>query len=413
MLTLLAVHGYRSLREVVLPLAPVTVITGANGVGKSSLYQSLRLLADTGRGSLVGALAGQGGLSRVMWAGPEEISGAMKRGEVPVQGTGSRRRPISLALGFATDTFGYLVDVGLPTPRTTAFVRDPVIKREAIFAAPLYRPASSLVERKNHTLRVNAGPGWRVVAEDLDDRASMLAELGDPQEYPEVLAVRREVNSWRFYDGFRTDADAPARQPHVGTWTPVLSDDGADLAPAVQSILESSWERPFRQAIAEAFPGGRIAVTDHDGRFEIEFDQSGLLRSLNAAELSDGTLRFLLLATALLSPRPPAVLVLNEPETSLHPDVLPVLARLVQGAASRTQVIVVSHSSAIVDHLLGDQDPGDRDPGGQDPLGPGDDDAPRDGGATVLHHRLTKNLGETVVEGQGLLSRPPWNWGAR
>ena len=397
MLTLLAVRGYRSLRDIVMPLAPVTVITGPNGAGKSSLYRSLKLLADTGRGSLVSALARDGGLGRVLWAGPEEISGAMKRGEVPIQGTGSRRQPISLTLGFATDTFGYLVDVGLPTPRTTAFARDPVIKREAIFAAPVYRPASSLVERKNHTLRVNPGHGWRTLAEDLDDRASMLGEIGDPQEYPEVLAARREVQSWRFYDGFRTDQASPARQPHIGTWTPVLSDDGSDLAPAIQSILESSWERPFRSAIADAFPGGEVAVTDHDGRFELEFNQTGLLRPLNAGELSDGTLRFLLLATALLSPRPPSVLVLNEPETSLHPEVLPALARLISGAASRTQVVVVSHSSAIVEHLLAGHDP--------DP----DDLA----GAPVLHHRLVKRFGETVIEDQGMLRRPTWNWGTR
>ncbi|MGJ6979803.1 AAA family ATPase [Aestuariimicrobium soli] len=399
MLTMLAVHGYRSLRDVVVPLAPVTVITGANGAGKSSLYRSLKLLADTARGSLVGALARDGGLARVLWAGPEEISGAMKRGEVPIQGTGSRRQPISLTLGFATDTFGYLVDVGLPIPRTTAFLRDPVIKREAIFASPVYRPASSLVERKNHTLKVNPGDGWRVLAEDLDDRASMLGELGDPQEYPEVLAVRRQLQGWRFYDGFRTDPLSPARQPHVGTWTPVLADDGADLAPAIQSILESSWEGPFRRAVADAFPGGEIAVTNHDGRFEVEFNQTGLLRPLNAAELSDGTLRFLLLATALLSPRPPSVLVLNEPETSLHPEVLPALAGLITGAAKRTQVVVVSHSSAIVDHLLAGHDDAD------------DPDDWRD--QPVLHHRLVKRFGETVIEGQGLLSRPTWNWGSR
>jgi predicted ATPase len=79
--------------------------------------------------------------------------------------------------------------------------------------------------------------------------------------------------------------------------------------------------------------------------------QQGLLRPLRAAELSDGTLRYLLWVAALLTPRPPGLLVLNEPETSLHPDLLPALARLVAHAARASQVIVVSHAPALIDAL--------------------------------------------------------------
>ena len=121
MITTLAVHGYRSLRDLVVPLGGLTVVTGANGSGKSSLYQAFRLLSDTSSGGLVSALAEAGGLSSVLWAGPETISRAMRDGEVPVQGKGSRRRPVSLMLGFATAEFSYLVDVGLPTPSRSLF----------------------------------------------------------------------------------------------------------------------------------------------------------------------------------------------------------------------------------------------------------------------------------------------------
>lgn len=81
-----------------------------------------------------------------------------------------------------------------------------------------------------------------------------------------------------------------------------------------------------------------------NGRFELQLQQRGLLRPLSAAELSDGTLRYLLWAAALLTPRPPELMVLNEPETSLHPDLLPALARLIHAAAKNTQIIVVSHA---------------------------------------------------------------------
>ena len=74
-------------------------------------------------------------------------------------------------------------------------------------------------------------------------------------------------------------------------------------------------------------------------------------RFFEAAELSDGTLQYLCLLAALLSPRPPALLALNEPETSIHPDLIPALARLVIKASERSQVWVTTHSVALADAI--------------------------------------------------------------
>jgi predicted ATPase len=104
-------------------------------------------------------------------------------------------------------------------------------------------------------------------------------------------------------------------------------------------------------AVADAFDGARIEVTGDRGYLDLEMRQRGLLRSLRAAELSDGTLRYLLLVSALLSPRPPTLMILNEPETSLHPDLLGPLARLVAAAASKSQIFVVTHASMFADPL--------------------------------------------------------------
>src|SRR5258705_13403233 len=86
MLQKVAIRGYRSLREIVLPLARLSVVTGANGTGKSSLYRAVRLLADCGRGEVIGSLAREGGLESVLWAGPEQLGGARRTGK-------SRARP--------------------------------------------------------------------------------------------------------------------------------------------------------------------------------------------------------------------------------------------------------------------------------------------------------------------------------
>ncbi len=131
----------------------------------------------------------------------------------------------------------------------------------------------------------------------------------------------------------------------------VLASDGSDLAAAVQTIREIGDAGEMDAAIADAFPGARVEVASTDGYFELEMYQHGLLRPLKASELSDGTLRYLLLVATLLSLRPPALMILNEPETSLHPDLLPPLARLIAQASKRSQAVVVSHATAPVGAL--------------------------------------------------------------
>jgi len=202
-----------------------------------------------------------------------------------------------------------------------------------------------------------------------------------------MLAVRESIRGWRFYEGFRTDATSPVRIPQVGTFTPVLNNDGTDLPAALETIRLFGGREELNQTIADAFPGSRVEVHEQAGRFEVQLRQHGLLRPLGASELSDGTLRYMLWTAALLTPRPPELMVLNEPETSLHPDLLPALSRLIARAAERTQLMVVSHSQALIQAL--EQHPK----------------------CSRLH--LEKSFGETVLSGSTLFTRPKWEWPKR
>lgn len=121
-----------------------------------------------------------------------------------------------------------------------------------------------------------------------------------------------------------------------------------------------------------------------DGFFEVAMRQPGLLRPLKASELSDGTLRYLMTVAALLTPRPPDLIVLNEPETSLHPDLLGALARLIAAAARTAQIVVVTHAEPLSSAL-----------------------ARADGSLLLV---LSKDLGDTQARDAG---RPRWTWPTR
>ena len=293
MLTTLAVANYRSINQLVIPLARLNLITGPNGSGKSNLYRALRLLAETAQGGVINALAREGGLESTFWAGPEVISRRMQQGDVAIE-PNVRQEVKRLRLGFTGEDFSYAIALGLPIPQMSAFALDPQIKHESIWAGPYYRPASELVERKGPMIRARAEREWQVLAQHTPMFDSLFDQVGSLHASPEVL------------------------------------------------------------------------------------------RPLSAAELSDGTLRYLLLIAALLTPRPPTMMVLNEPETSLHPDLLPALARLIVRASQHTQVWVVSHARRLIAALQ------------QDP----------ECNCIVLE----KNLGQTEVVGQRLLDQPAWYW---
>ncbi|SDR69971.1 AAA family ATPase [Agrococcus carbonis] len=383
MIERLAIEGYRSIRSLVVDLAPLTVVTGANGSGKSSLYRALRLLADCGEGRVVASLAAAGGLDAVRWAGPERGS---RRGGA-TEGT-VRGGPVSLRLGVATDALGYAIDLGLPVAQRSAFDLDPEIKQEHVFAGTDPRPAGVLVERTRGAARVATNGGWSELARGLHPWASVLDEFAGHAEAAELAGARRMLRGWRFHDAMRTDASAPARHPQVATRAARLDHDGANLAAVLQTAIEAGRDREVARAIDDAFPGSRLRLPMVDGRMRVALEQPRLLRPLDAVELSDGTLQYLLLTAALLSAETPGLIVLNEPERSLHAELVPALAERISRAAGETQVVVVTHHASLAEAL--------------------------GGAAGALRIALEKDAGETVVAGrEGLLDQPAWRWPKR
>jgi predicted ATPase len=331
--TELRVEGYRSIRALRVPLRRVNVIVGPNGVGKTNLYRAMVLLAEAARGRLSAALAEEGGMPSVLWAGDR------------------KKGPVRLRLGVMLPPLAYALSAGLTPPARlppgSPFALDPEVKEERVWPCEA-SPRAALVERRDLSAWLRDDEGRRVefplrLAED----ESVLSQLAEPQRYPELATLRQAFLAWRFYHSFRTDADAPARQPQIGFRTPVLSADGRDLAAALATIRDRGDAAALDEELAAAFPGASLAIREQQQRFSLELRLPGLQRPLDGRELSDGTLRYLCLLAALLSPRPPPLLALNEPETSIHPDLIAPLARLLNRAARSSQLWITTHSDAL------------------------------------------------------------------
>lgn len=334
-----SVAGYRSLQDLTIPLQSVNVITGPNGSGKSNLYHAISLLGKSSTGNLSKSLAMEGGMPSALWAGQRKNLTRTKQ-------------PVRMILTVKTDTFSYELSLGLPAPSLSLFGLDPEVKEEWIWHGIERRRATTFLERRSGVTYVMDQNGERTTYPlMLSQTESVLSQLHEPHLYPELSSIREMMRRWRFYHHFRTDSGSPLRLPQVGVRTPILSDDGIDYAAALQTIKEIGDSQALQLAIEEAFPGCSLVIRSEHGRFEVLLQQPGIKRPLEARELSDGTLRYLCLVAALLSPRPPEFLALNEPEMSLHPDLIPPLARLIYQASRTSQLWITSHSERLTSCL--------------------------------------------------------------
>lgn len=329
------IEGYRSIKSLWLNLSRVNVLVGPNGCGKSNLYRGLWLLQAAANGQFAQAIASEGGMASALWAGRK----------------GAPRMTIAARL----EDLKYRLEVGLP-PRgpddPTLFKLDPQVKEEHVWivqgskkAELLKRTGSSVVARDERGAKITyplaVPPG-----------ESVLSELREPHKFPELSMLRQEILHWRFYHQFRTDIASPIRQPQIGVYSPVLNHDGLNLAAAIQTIVEIGDDEALSNGIDRAFPGSEVFVENNDGQFTLSMHMPGFARPFKAQELSDGTIQYLCLLAALLSPRPPALLALNEPETSIHPDLFEPLARLIADASKHSQLWITTHARELADYIL-------------------------------------------------------------
>jgi predicted ATPase len=344
-LTAVTIKGYRSVRSLYLPIETCAVFVGPNGVGKTNLYKAIGLMRRAADGTITRAIAEEGGVNSVLWAGRR------KRG-LPVR--------LILKAHFEEMEYGvevglphsYEVEIGLPRPTEAGFESEPLVKEERLTVRHGMRDVV-MMERKGGFVMLRNEAGSRESHRDaVLSSETALAGFRDGARYPELEAVRRELLDWRLYHDFRTDAGSPIRQPCHAITTPTLSADGRDLAAVLATLFVIREDvTDLAAAIDDAFPGAQLAAFDEGAwcRFEMRFPD--MPRPFGMHELSDGTLKYLCLLGALMGYRLPSLVALNEPEASLHPGLLPPLARLIARAAFKTRLWIVTHSEALADAI--------------------------------------------------------------
>ncbi len=330
----LNIKGYRSLKEVTWQPGALNVIIGPNGSGKSNLLRFLELISVSAQGRLGKHIQALGGMEAILWDG--------------------RASAISFGCTYKfleEESSIYelqLARIGL----TSSYI----IQEEAL---------STITPRQEHALVqiARAGLKGRVLSEAgqlmpvqvvfLNEEESLLSTRALGMDL-DIQTLQTFLLNWRIYHDIDVSQSAPLRQSALARTERWVDSDGQNLIQVLHTLYNEN--RDFKNAINAAM---RAAFGDDfeellfppaaDNRIQMRVRWKSLKREQSAADLSDGTLRFLLLLTILANPFAEELIAIDEPEAGLHPAMLPIIAEYAVDASARSQIIFTTHSPQFLD----------------------------------------------------------------
>jgi predicted ATPase len=336
----LDIEGFRSLKKVTWKPGDLNVVIGPNGTGKSNLLRFLELMSVSAQGRLGKYIQSLGGMEPIVWDGQAtSISFKLRAllGERDWMNYGLELRRLGRGSSYRIQgeflADYYQVEIGKQPEPLKFLERDGLQAR--IFA--------------EHQ-QVLAAP-----EESISEEESFLSIATGPFVSNAIIKIfQLELGAWRIYHDVQVHQNALIRQPTVARLEKRVDSDGQNLIPVLHTLYTG--DRDFKKDINAAM---RATFGDDfdelvfppaaDQRIQLRVRWKSLKREQSTADLSDGTLRFLLLLTILASPSPPPLIAIDEPETGLHPSMLPIIAEYAVDAASRTQVIFTTHSPQFLD----------------------------------------------------------------
>lgn len=312
----ITIKGYKSIRELEnFPLAPLNVLIGANGSGKTNFISAFKLLNQIVEENLQVFVSQQGGANTLLHFGQKTTE------------------EIVLDLQFGSNGYNCTL---VPAAGDTL-----VFASEQVWFHDKARHPRPYVE--------TLGGG---------QRETRLLEVSRFSKYTTIADyVLQAIRSWRVYHFHDTSAGAKVKQRGDINDNEVLRADASNLA-AFLYLLRETQETHYRQIVATIrmvapfFDDFRLRPDPHNReKIQLEWREVGSDAYFNAHVLSDGTLRFMCLATLLLQPNLPSTILIDEPELGLHPYAITVLASLLRSASKDTQVIVSTQSVPLVNQF--------------------------------------------------------------
>ncbi len=342
------IKGFRSLRDVTWEPGKLNVVIGPNGSGKSNLLRALALLQQGATGEMPQAVLRQGGIAPLLWdAKATEISWTLRTH--PVAGD-TPARPLTYELGLRRlgATSSYRVEYEL----LADYYRVDIREKEKPFKFLERDPRHAVTfDRGEHALAAHEGS----VPED----QTLLSIVAGPFGNPIVLAFRDRLASWAVYHDLHVHQQAPIRQAAVARMEPRIAVDGQNLIPVLHTLYtgDRDFKRSLDSAMRAAFGEDYeelVFPPASDQQVQLRLRWRSLRTEQSAADLSDGTIRFLLLLAILASPGPGNLIAIDEPEVGLHPSMFPIIAEFAAAAAERTQVVLTTHSPQFLDAFTKD-----------------------------------------------------------
>ncbi len=320
------IRGFRRLSDVRLSLRPLSVMIGANGTGKTSVLDVLALLASSAQARLSSSLSDLAGLANILTYDRAEELGLQITMEVP------GHEPLEYSL--------WLRPQGLAH----------VIREETLSQKPLLHVNSFERDVKYYDPEKKKllPPSW-----EHNPLETSLAQV--PKMFQEPEDFRRRLASSTFYHVLNVDPRSPVRLPQSMGPAELPGRNGEDLVSCLFYLRETNRSRfeAIEDSLRAAFP--RFERLDFPpvaaGTLALAWRERGFSKPLYTHQLSEGTLRFLWLTTLLQSPGLTALTLLDEPEVSLHPELLSLLADQLREASRRTQIIVATHSDTLIRFL--------------------------------------------------------------
>lgn len=326
------IGGFKKLKNIDLPVRPFMVLIGANGVGKTSLLDAFSLLSASAAGGLNSKLSELGGVANILTRGKTEFVSLLVDMDVPGY------RPIEYDLSLKPKGVGYTISQEVLSQVRGSFSE-----------------AFKHIESSDGDIKYFEIETGRLVRPTWEHNPLETSLFQVPKMFREPEELRRILGSITQYHALNVGLRAPVKLPQQMKPAELPGVDGEDLIPFLYYLKETDSARyeAVEDALKAAFPvfeslkfppvaAGMLAMTWKDEKFDKPFYMH---------ELSEGTLRFLWLVSLLQSPNLSTITMIDEPEVSLHPELLSLLADLMREASQRTQLVVATHSDRLVRFL--------------------------------------------------------------